>query len=119
VGQNVAVVGIASNTLHSVPVAQLGGSAPWVQVRQNTNHAYVDGMRGIAIIDGASRTKAILPVHYEDMGGILVQDLAVNQNTGWVYAIPDARQPYVAAILDPPAGPVGPQPRGYVPIVMR
>jgi hypothetical protein len=76
-------------------------------------------MRGIAIIDGASRTKAILPVPYEDMGGILVQDLAVNQNTGWVYAIPDARQPYVTAILDPPAGPFGPEAKVYVPIVVR
>lgn len=119
VGQNVAVVGIVSNTLDNVPVAQLGGSAPWVQVRKNTNHAFADGMRGIAIIDGASRTNAIIPVPYEDMGGTLVQDLAVNQNTGWVYAIPDARQPYVAAILDPPAGPVGPQPRAFLPVIMR
>jgi len=48
-----------------------------------------------------------------------VQDVAVNQDTGWVYAIPDARLPYITVILDPPAGPLGPQAWIYLPIVMR
>ena len=70
-GQNVAVVGVASNTLYGVPVEQLGGGAPWVKVRKSTNHAFVDGMRGVAIIDGASRTRYIIPVPYEDTGASL------------------------------------------------
>ncbi len=108
VGQNVAVVGVASNTLYNVPVEQLGGGAQWVQVRKSTNHAFVDGMQAVAIVDGASRTRTFTPVPYLDMGGIVIQDVEVNQDTGWVYAIPDARLPYVTVILDPPAGPLEP-----------
>jgi DNA-binding beta-propeller fold protein YncE len=106
VGLNIAVVEIATNVLVNIPMDEFYGGAPIVDVRVSTDHAFIADQEYVAVVDGSSRTKALVPVENTPTGGILVQDVAVNQSTGWVYAIPDDDLPLVVVVKDPPAGPV-------------
>jgi DNA-binding beta-propeller fold protein YncE len=106
VGQNAAVIQVATNTLFNVPLNALEGGAVAVNVRRSTDHAFIADQGHVALIDGASRTTRLFPVTNSPTGGILVQDVAVNQNTGWVYVIPDDDLPFIVAVSDLPAGPL-------------
>jgi len=117
VGQNIAIVEVATNSLAHVPMDDLYGGAPVVNVRQGTDHAFIADQEFVVIVDGASRTSLKIPVPNNPTGGILVQDVAVNQNTGWVYVIPDDDLPFVVALQDPAAGPL--QRLVYLPLVLR
>jgi len=103
VGQHMAVVDVSTHALAHIPLA--GGSTA-VGVRYATDHAFVTGPRGLTIVDGASRTHRTVGYPHNPQPGILVQDVAVNQQTGWVFAIPDDDLPVVLAVQDPPAGPL-------------
>jgi hypothetical protein len=103
VGEHMAIVDVASDALAHIPLA--GGSTA-VGVRRVTDHAFVAGPDGVTVVDGASRTFRTFAYAHQPEAGILVQDVAVNQLTGWVFAIPDDDLPLVLAVQDPPAGPV-------------
>ncbi len=115
VGQAMAIVELGTNGLTNMPIAPTG-SATAIGVRDSTDHAFLAGIEFIGIVDGDSRTTLKIPVPYALAGGILVQDVAVNQNTGWVYVIPDDDQPFVVAVQDPPAGPL--QQFVYLPVLL-
>jgi len=106
VGQNAAVIDVTTNALFNVPLHALYGGAVAVNVRQSTDHAFVADQEYVALIDGANRSTRLFPMANTPTGGILVQDVAVNQSTGWVYVIPDDDWPFIAAVRDPPAGPL-------------
>ena len=98
VGLNAAVVEVASNSLAHVPME--GGTVA-VGVRRSSDHAFLANPEFVAILDGASRQVTRIPVENSPTGGFLVQDVAVNQATGWVYVIPDDDLPLVVAVQDP------------------
>lgn len=114
VGSKMAIVEAASNQLTSV---SMEGTTTGVGVRYSTDHAFLANSNFIALIDGASHTYLKIPVANSSAGGILVQDVAVHQATGWAYIIPDGRMPQVIAIQDLPSGPV--QWPIYLPLLTR
>ncbi|UCC61444.1 MAG: hypothetical protein JSV36_11560, partial [Anaerolineae bacterium] len=103
VGQAMAIVDVATNALAHLTISPDGATVA-VGVRQGTDHAFLADQKFVALVDGASRTSLKIPVTNNPMGGILVQDVAVNQDSGWVYVIPDDDLPLVVAVQDPPAG---------------
>jgi hypothetical protein len=106
VGESSAVVEASTNTLHSVPLPALAGAANAIAVRPATDHAFLADQSAVVILDGASRTHLALPVANTPQGGLLAQDVAVNDATGWAYVIADNNYPFVLAVQDLPPGPV-------------
>jgi DNA-binding beta-propeller fold protein YncE len=103
VGQDMAIVDVATDALAHLTISPYGGTVA-VGVRGSTDHAFLADQQFVALVDGASRTSLKIPVANSPTGGILVQDVAVNQDSGWVYVIPDDDLPLVVAVKDPPAG---------------
>ena len=104
----VGVLEMATGELNHIAPPGFNGGATVVGVRHATDRAFIADEEQILIIDGASRTFLQLPTHYQGSGGPLFQDVAVNQDTGWVYIIPDDNFGEVLAIQDQPAGPFPP-----------
>jgi hypothetical protein len=98
-----AIVEVASNSLTHI---SMDGATTGVGVRHVTDHAFLANSNFIAMVDGASHTYLKLPVTNNSAGGILIQDVAINQTTGWAYIIPDGRMSQVIGVQDLPAGPL-------------
>ena len=111
VDQQMAIVDVVSNSLTYIPME---GATTGIGVRHITDHAFLANSNFIAMIDGASRTFLKIPLGDNWASGLLVQDVAINQATGWVYVIFDDRKPQVIGVLDSP-----PPWHVYVPFIRR
>ncbi|MBN2256011.1 MAG: beta-propeller fold lactonase family protein [Deltaproteobacteria bacterium] len=58
-------------------------------IRHRTNHVYYPGMDYIAVLNDTTQLVEIIPVLNTHHGGIIIQEVAVNQKTGRVYVIND------------------------------
>ncbi len=100
VGQHVAIVETGSNTLFDVALPELYGAAVAAGVRPSTDHAFIADQNYVVIVDGASHTPLLLPVTEDEQpGGLLAQDVAVNDATGRAFVIPDNHYPFVVVDL--------------------
>jgi hypothetical protein len=70
---------------------ELDGSTTAVAVRYETNHVYYAGRDFIAVMEGTSKNVQRIPVDNPSasQGGVIVQDIAVNQSNGRIFVIND------------------------------
>ena len=73
------------------------------KIRYETNHVYYVGSDYIGILDDPTQLITTIPIDHKFQGGILIQQLAINQKTGRVYLINDGDNvDYLTVVQDEP-----------------
>lgn len=69
-------------------------------IRRKNGHIYFASTDFTAVLDRESQLLELISVNNPNAGGVIVQGMALNQNTGRVYAINDSRLNFVTVIQD-------------------
>jgi hypothetical protein len=93
----VTVLEGSTDAFTNVAVAQ---STTALGVLTSTNRVYLASTQSVKIIDDATLTVRSLPVANPPGGGIVWQDIAIDQARGRVFAIHDSDFPYVTVVQD-------------------
>jgi YVTN family beta-propeller protein len=70
-----------------------------VGIRYSTNHGYYAGVDFLGVLDDSTQTLAQIPIDHQTPGGLLFQQVAINQTTGRVFVVNDADNFNVIKVL--------------------